>query len=285
MNLGIVFLHHSVKQARTEKETSSNKETEMKQQASSLKYARILVLFVVMGLLSVGCGAGAGDGIGQAEERLTLSVTGYGKASGTPDLANAQLGVSVIDANIDGAIRQANATIEEITNAVISQGVNSSDVMTSYYSVWNEEIYDRQTGVPTGETRYRVEINLAITVRDVNSMGQVITAGLDAGATNVTGINFTIDDITALETEARSKALADVRDRAEKLAQGLGMRLGNPISVGEGAGGAPGPIYNYGFKGDIGMGGGGAGAGLPNSLSPGQTTIGVQVTIIYELLP
>jgi uncharacterized protein YggE len=255
----------------------------MKQQASILKHARILVLFLSMGLLTVGCGVGGG--IGQAEERLTLSVTGYGEASGTPDLANTQLGVSVIDANIDNAIRQANATIEGITNAVISQGVNSSDVMTSYYSVWNEEIYDHQTGVPTGETRYRVDINLAITVRDVNSVGQVITAGLDAGATNVTGINFTIDDITALETEARSKALADVRDRAEKLAQGLGMRLGNPLSVGEGSGGAPGPIYSYGLKGDIGLGGGGAGAGLPSTISPGQTTIGMQVTVIYELLP
>jgi uncharacterized protein YggE len=255
----------------------------MKQQASLFNTARMLVLFLLMGLLTVGCGTG--NEIGQAEERLTLSVTGYGEASGVPDVAHAQLGVSVINSNIDSAIRQANTTIEGITNAVISQGVNSSDVMTSYYSVWNEEIYDHQTGMPTGETRYRVEITLGITVRDVNRMGQVITAGLDAGATNVSGINFMIDDVTALETEARSKALVDVRDRAEKLSEGLGMRLGSALSVGEGTGGAPGPIYSYGLKGDIGMGGGGAGAGSPSGISPGQTTIGVQVTVIYELLP
>jgi uncharacterized protein YggE len=275
---------HQIENIGTKNQQSSNKEkNKMKQHASILNSVRILFLFLLMGLLTVGCGAGGG--IGQTDERLTLSVTGYGEASGAPDLAHAQLGVSVVDPNIDSAINQANATIERITNAVVSQGVNSSDVMTSHYSVWNEEVYDHQTGMPTGEIRYRVEINLAITVRDVNSIGQLIAAGLDAGATNVTGINFTIDDITALESEARDKALVDVWDRAEKLAQGLGMRLGNPISVGEGSGGAPGPIYNYGLKGDIGMGGGGVGAGVPSSISPGQTAIGVQVTVIYELLP
>jgi uncharacterized protein YggE len=275
---------HQIEKIGTKNQQSSNKEkNKMKQHASTLNSVRILFLFLLMGLLTVGCGAGGG--IGQTDERLTLSVTGYGEASGAPDLAHAQLGVSVVDPNIDSAINQANATIERITNAVVSQGVNSSDVMTSHYSVWNEEVYDHQTGIPTGEIRYRVEINLAITVRDVNSIGQLIAAGLDAGATNVTGINFTIDDITALESEARDKALVDVWDRAEKLAQGLGMRLGNPISVGEGSGGAPGPIYNYGLKGDIGMGGGGVGAGVPSSISPGQTAIGVQVTVIYELLP
>lgn len=88
-----------------------------------------------------------------------------------------------------------------------------------------------------------------------------------------------------MEAEARSNAIADVLDRAEKLAQGLGMTLGDPISAGEGSAGAPGPIYSYGLKGDIGAGGGGVGAGVPSTISPGQTTIGVQVTVIYELLP
>jgi uncharacterized protein YggE len=257
----------------------------MKQRRSSsmLKSPCIAILFLVLALLSAGCGMGAE--VGEKEERLTLAVTGYGEASGTPDLARAQLGVMIVDPDIDRAINEANATIERVTNAVVSQGVNSNDVMTSNYSVWSEEVYDHQTGMPTGEIRYRVEIALLITVRNVNSMGQLIAAGLDAGATNISGIQFMIDDVSALETEARINAIADVRDRAEQLALGLGMRLGNPISVSEGSLGVPGPTYGYGLKGDIGMGGGGAAAGLPDRISPGQTTIGVQVTALYELVP
>jgi len=255
----------------------------MKRQTTRLKSIRIVPIFLVLVLLVAGCASGNGTGL--SEERLTLSVTGYGQAEGAPDLANAQLGVSIVDPDIGKAINEANAAIERITNAVVAQGVSSDDVLTTNYSVWSEEVYDPQTGMPTGETRYRVDINLAITVREVHRMGDLIAVGLGAGATNISGINFTIDDTAALEAVARDNAIADVRDRAEKLAQGLGMTLGNPISVGEGSAGAPGPIYSYGLKGDIGMGGGGVGAGVPSIISPGQTTIGVQVTVIYELLP
>jgi uncharacterized protein YggE len=255
----------------------------MKRQAKLFKSIRIVPIFLVLALLIAGCASGNGTGL--TVERLTLSVTGYGQATGTPDLANAQLGVSIVDPDIGQAINEANAIIERITDAVVAQGVSSNDVLTSHYSVWSEEIYDPQTGMPTDETRFRVDINLAITVRDVHRMGDLITVGLDAGATNISGINFIIDDTVALEAEARSNAIADVRDRAEKLAQGLGMTLGNPISVGEGSAGAPGPVYTYGLKGDIGIGGGGVGAGVPSVISPGQTTIGMQVTVIYELLP
>ena len=255
----------------------------MKRQTTLLNSIRIVPIFLVLVLLVAGCGSANGTGL--PEERLTVSVTGYGQAEGTPDLANAQLGVSIVDPDVGKAINEANAAIERITNAVVAQGVSSNDVLTTNYSVWSEEVYDPQTGMPTGETRYRVDINLAITVREVHRMGDLIAVGLDAGATNISGINFTIDDTAALEAVARDNAIADVRDRAEKLAQGLGMTLGNPLSVGEGSAGAPGPIYSYGLKGDVGMGGGGVGAGVPSIISPGQTTIGVQVTVIYELLP
>jgi uncharacterized protein YggE len=106
--------------------------------------------------------------------------------------------------------------------------------------------------------------------------------GLDAGANNVFGISFAIEDTAALEAEARSEAIVDVKERAEQIAQGLGMSLGEPISVGEGVAGAPGPVYSYGLKGEaFGLGGGGGGA----AISPGQTTIVMQVNVIYELLP
>ena len=253
----------------------------MKTQTTILISIRIVPVFLVLALLVAGCASGSGTGL--TEERQTLSVTGYGQADGTPDLANVQLGVSIVDPDIGRAINEANAAIENITNAVVAQGVSSNDVMTSHYSVWSEEVYDPQTGTPTGETKYHVDINLAITVREVHRMGDLIAVGLDAGATNVSGIYFSIDDTAALEAEARTNAIADVLDRAEKLAQGLGMTLGDPISAGEGTAGAPGPVYSYGLKG--GIGGGGVGAGVPSTISPGQTTIGVQVTVIYELLP
>ncbi|NIM94664.1 MAG: DUF541 domain-containing protein [Anaerolineales bacterium] len=251
----------------------------MRRQSTILSPIKAASFFLVLVLLITGC---ASDSAAKStEEIMTLSATGYGQASGTPDLANVQMGVSIIDSDIGVAINQANSTIQEITNAVVAQGVNSSDVRTTNYSVWTEDIYDNQTGQPTGESRYRADISLELTVRNVQKIGDVISAGLEAGANNIHGILFIIEDTTALEDEARDQAMVDVRERAEKLAEGLDMTLGNPISIGEGVTGAPGPIYNYGLKG----GGGGIGGGQPSTISPGETTISMQVTVIYELLP
>jgi len=242
------------------------------------KIPGMLILLPVVLFVSA-CGTGSADVI------ESISVTGYGEATGSPDLAHVQLGVATVDADIGQAIYDANTTIESITEAVVARGVNSSDIRTANYSVWTEEVYDPQTGMPTGETRYHVEIQLAVTVRDVQGIGGLISAGLDAGVTNIYGINFTIDDTSTLEAEARSLAMFDAQDRAHKLAEGMGVRLGNPIAISEGFASGIAPIYTYGLKGDIGMGGGGVGAGVPSTVSPGQTTIGMQVTVIFELLP
>ncbi len=224
-------------------------------------------------------------GTGSAEVLESISVTGYGEATGSPDLAHVQLGVSTVDSDIGQAIYDANTAIERITEVIVGRGVNSSDIRTANYSVWAEDVYDPQTGMPTGETRYHVDIQLAVTVRDVQGIGGLISAGLDAGVTNIYGIDFTIDDTSALEAEARDIAMFDVQDRAHKLAEGMGVRLGKPIAISEGSAAGIAPIYTYGLKGDIGMGGGGVGAGVPSTVSPGQTTIGMQVTVIFELLP
>lgn len=239
---------------------------------------RFTVLLVLV-LLTAGCASGSA--MAQAEDKLTLSVTGYGQASGTPDLANVQLGVSIVDPDIDLAIQGANSINQRITEAVGAHGVAEDDVRTTNYNIWREEIHDPATGMPTGGSRYHVDISLDVMVRDVQRMGDLIAAGLDAGANNIHGISFMIEDTSALEAEARGEAIADVLDRAEKLVGGLGLRLGKPISIGEGVSGAPGPTYGYGLKGDIGGFGGGGSA----VISPGQTTLEMQVTVIYEVLP
>jgi uncharacterized protein YggE len=246
------------------------------------RYTRTLLSTMMVLLIALLIGACGTKSVGVLE---SISVTGYGEANGSPDLAHVQLGVSTVDTDIGQAIYDANTAIERITEAIVARGVNSDDIRTANYSVWTEEVYDPQTGMPTGETRYHVDIQLAVTVHDVQGIGGLISAGLDAGVTNIYGIDFTIDDTSALEAEARDLAMLDVQDRAQKLAQGMGVRLGKPIAISEGSVGGIAPTYTYGLKGDIGIGGGGVAAGVPSTVSPGQTTVGMQVTVVFELLP
>lgn len=240
-----------------------------------------IAMLLILSVILVGCGAN--PAAGSEEKPPQISITGYGEAKGAPDLASVQLGVTYVDPDLGYALDEANRIIENVTEKIVSQGVSSSDIQTTNYSIWPEESFDPQTGMPSGETRYRIDISLGVTVRDVERIGELINAGLESGATTVHGISFAIDDPSNLEAEARTAAIADARERAEQLAAGFGMKLGDPVSIGEGIGIGYGPAYSIGLKGDLG--GGGYGAGVPSSVSPGQSTVGVQVSVIYDLLP
>ena len=234
---------------------------------------------VVLALLLVSCSGSGSD----VENARTLVVTGAGEAKGVPDMATIQLGVAVIGENIGAAIDEANSTMQRITDAMTSRGIREVDIQTTNYNVWRQEIHDPETGMPTDKSTYHVDTNMAITVRDINDLGGTIDAGLEAGANNVMGISFEIADTSLLETEARSAAIADAKNRALEIAIGMDVDLGRLLSVSDSGLIVPGPYASYGLKGDVvGIGGGG---GAPASISPGQATVSSQVSAVYEILP
>jgi uncharacterized protein len=204
----------------------------------------------------------------------TISVSGYGEATGAPDLGSIQVGFSISNSSISAAISESNVTVEAITDAVVALGVDPVDVQTSNFSVWPEERYDPATGLPTGEKTYRVENTIGIKVRELDLMPKVIEAALSSGANNLYGLNFSIDDDAELAAQARVNAVADARLRAEQLAQELGVSLGPARIASEVYGG--GGIYFP--EAAMGLGGGG---GPP--ISEGQLTVGVTVVVTFDI--
>jgi uncharacterized protein YggE len=209
-----------------------------------------------------------------------LVVAGIGEAKGNPDTAVIQLGVSVSGADLGAAIDEANSTMQEVTEAMKARGILEEDIQTSFYNVWRHDIHDPQTGMLTGDVTHNVETSMAVTVRNIEDLSSTIDAGLAAGANNIMGINFRISDTSILETQARTMAIADARNRAQEIAMTMDMDLGKVLSILEGGAIIPGP-YSFGIRGEgMGMGG-----GAPASIAPGQSTIVAQVNVVYELVP
>ena len=228
-------------------------------------------------LLTMGCSLGGvtGQGAASGYPTNTIVVSGVGQASGAPDVAYIQLGVNITDANVGQAVSNANETMNTVREALIQKGVAEQDIQLTSFNVWPEERYDPATGGPTGERIYHVDSVFSITVRDVAQAGSIIEAALNAGANNVYGLSYGIDDTTPLEQEARTQALADAKARAEQLTQELGVSLGDPIVVSESYGGGPVPIVEAAA---MGLGGGGA-----PPVSPGQLTVSVSVNVTYSI--
>jgi uncharacterized protein YggE len=233
-----------------------------------------LLALIMLTLAAVSCGT---SGTNRPLEP-TIVVVGNGSAQQPPDQAKVTLGVSYVDKNLSLAISKSNTTIDRIHAALIEKQINPDDIRTTGYNVWPEDVYDPETGQPTGVRRFHVDSSVEITIRQLDTVGDIITAGLDAGANNIYGVNFILSDPQSVIDEARTAAIADARTRAEALAAGFGVQLGKIVSISEGINGVPSPVYNAAVgKGD------GVGGGAGVAVSPGQTTVNVQVNVTYAI--
>ncbi len=235
------------------------------------------VVLVVMVLFSIAGGGTVNaqtvtPGIGPVN---SISVSGSGNASGTPDVAYVNLGVDSTDADVGKAVENANTEMAAIIAAITDTGVDPKDIQTTNFNVYPEDKYD-MNGQRTGERIYHVQNSLNVTVRDISKAGAVIDAGLQAGADTVNGLSFGIADTSALEQEARLKAVEDARKRAGQLADAVGVSLGDPIIVSEVTGGYFPPPIPYAAQ-DAGLGGGGP------QITPGQLQVSVQVNVTFAI--
>jgi hypothetical protein len=251
---------------------------------------QVITVLVILGILAAalaGCSAlGAGPG---GDDRgsftpgnyvpNTISVSGYGDARAAADIVYVQLGVNIVDPDPNQAVSQNNARMQAVADALITAGIAETDLQTAMFNLWPEDRYDPQTGMPTGERFYHVDNSLNITVRDLDRVGEVIQAGIDAGASGVNSLAFSVEDSTALYSEARQEAIADARRRAEEIAEGLGAELGEPLVITEGSY-LPNP-YPYPYPTPPYPGGGGGGS-VPY-ISPGQYTVSTNLFVIFNL--
>lgn len=230
-----------------------------------------LLLLVTAGLVLAGCATAPAT----AEIKPQLTVSGTGLVRVTPDTASINLGVSTQDTDVAQAVAASNLAAESIIEAVKALGVAPEDVRTTYFNVSPQPMYD-QNGQPTGQTTYWVNNTLVVTLRQVDQLGVVLQAAVDAGANSINGITFDLTDKTQAEEKARQAAIADAQQRAERLASAAGASLGEIISIFTGS-------YSYGAinyveaapSGNVGTG------TVP--IAPGTFDVRIDVTLSYAL--
>ncbi len=129
----------------------------------------------------------------------------------------------------------------------------------------------QQVKLPQGF--YTATNNVEVTIRNLDTAGRVLSAATNAGANQIYGIRFEIEDPSALLAEARKRAVEDARARAERLAQLAGVKLGPAISISESDSGGGGPVPMFAMA-------------KMESAAPverGELTVSTTVQIVYAL--
>jgi uncharacterized protein YggE len=166
-----------------------------------------------------------------------ISVTGEATVSVPPDLAQIDGGVTSEAKTAREASDANNAAMGKVLLALKGAGIEEKDFQTSRLSLQPQSAPNR-TG-PSAIVGYRASNRVTIRLRDVTKVANVIDTLVGAGANEIGGINFMVSQASKLLDEARERAVADARRKAEIYAKAAGVTLGAPLSISEEGNAAP----------------------------------------------
>ena len=163
-------------------------------------------------------------------------ISGTGKVPVTPDIAMLRLGIETQEVSVSEAQAKASEAMDKVMTALTESGVAEKDMQTQNFRIrqrtrWDDE---QQQEVVVG---YRVTNDVVAKIRDMEKIGDIIDAVVAAGGdyTRIDDLGFSVDDPSAYYDEAREKAMADAKAKAEKTAGLSGMKLGEPTYINESA--------------------------------------------------
>lgn len=212
--------------------------------------------------------------IGKAERpQNTIAVSGDGKVIGQPDVAVVEVGFLTEKPDVASAQKENTEKMNKLLAEIKKLGVKEEDMQTVQYQIYPKYDYTDGKSVLVG---YTVTQSVSLKIRDLTKISAVLAKVGEVGVNQVSGLNFTIDDPESLKAEAREKALANAKTKAQALAQSLGVNLARVVSFSESVPVSP-MDYRYAPMMAEGLGGGGP------DIKSGSLEVKVNVSVIYEI--
>ena len=216
-----------------------------------------------------------------AKPANTISVSGEGKVTATPDLATVDIGVLTNSSTASDAESQNNTKVNQVIAYIKAQGVKDADISTSQFNL-NPQ-YDYSKGTPT-ITGYQINQSVTVKVhgvdKDISVLNKVIDGSVTNGANQVNDVNLSVENPDALQQQAQEQAIANAKTKAQALAKAAGLTLGKVVSVSEsGMPITPGPIP-YAMNASAGIG---AAKSVAPDIQTGSQQIDETMTVTYEV--
>ncbi len=207
----------------------------------------------------------------------TVRVSGEGRVQVEPDTAVVTVGVDVLKLTLGDAQTEATTQMTAVIDALKAAGIDAQDIQTANYSVSILRDYD-ENGNPAAIKGFQVSNQVNVKVRDIDVLGDLLDTVVGAGANNIYGIAFLVDDPSKAATQARAQAVNNARQKAEELADAAGMTLGRPVAISESQAPPPSPEIFKSVAADSA-----AGQAGPVPVQVGTTEVIVMIDITFEM--
>lgn len=251
----------------------------------------VLSIFAIVAMFVINKESNRGD-------ENTISVTGKAEVDATPDIASFSFSVQETAKTTEAAQEVISEKVDTILKGLKEVGIAEKDIKTQSYTMspkyeWvrvdqkQQDVGIDGTVYFPGNDRKQVQVgfdvrqNVEVKVRNFDMVPATLSLLGNTGVQDLQGPNFEIDKPDALEEKARAEAIKDAKEKAQRLAKDLDVRIGKVVSFSENDGGYyPQPYYAKNMMARQDSADGSAPA---PQLPTGENTISSEVTIIYSI--
>lgn len=221
----------------------------------------------------------AGTNLAAAAEPNTIAVSGMAEQEVAPDMAYIDVGINVRADDAETARTQEAQIASQIRRALLGLAITDNDLQNTSYYLYQEYKVDRN-GVRTAD-KYVLDSSIKVTVKDLDKLSQVIDNVVEAGATNISNINYALSTQNIIQRQLLATAVENARDKAAVVANAGSRTLGNMLSadINSFDGGT---IVAYGankLRSTTNL----AEDGVATKLSPGKIKLNARVQVVFSL--
>ena len=163
----------------------------------------------------------------------TVSISGTGRVTVTPDRFTFTVGVQTVAATVEQAVNENNERVASTIAALKRAGATDREIRTSNFAIWPQQDYSQQGKLPR-ILGYQVSNNITVTRDKVGEAGKLLQVAVNAGVNQSSGLQFEVSDPAKGRDQGLTAAYADARAKAVLLAQAAGRTLGRALIISEG---------------------------------------------------
>ncbi len=160
----------------------------------------------------------------------SVEVIGIGKIYVNPDTAIIDIGVETTSKTSKESQNLNKENSKKIIEELEKIGVDKKDIKTQWYNIYPNYEYD-ETGQKLNG--YTTNHTLSLKIRDLKKVSQILENVIENGATNISNVQYTLENQRNLYDKARNLAAKNAKEKAKKIGEVLQFNIGDIIRVEE----------------------------------------------------
>ena len=159
----------------------------------------------------------------------SVQTSGTAVVNVVPDRVLIELGVQSNGLTVQRVSQINTAAINQVVKAIQALGVEAKDIATDWYVI--EPIYEDYDSLRI--KGYRTNNMVAITLRDITRVNDVIAVAMAAGANQVTDVEFYTSQLRTYRDQARALAVQAATEKAQAMTKAAGTGTGCVLNISE----------------------------------------------------